>query len=194
MIHHISANGKNRPRITTRPEIQKVDIYALGVVVYAMLYGTFPYKGDNLDSILADLGRRKVYFPQTRKQTGQSVSSEAIQFTRWLLEKDPLKRPLAMHALKDGWLTCDTPGGPLTQKPEGSFAEALGEFEEVELVSNLRRQESDLDKAGFEPPIEVVQSIGAALPPPPEPGTPVIMQRKQPIGMKLTFPASKAKK
>ena len=77
---------------------------------------------------------------------------------------------------------------------QGSFAEALGEFEEVELVSNLRRQESDLDKAGFEPPIEVVQSIGAALPPPPEPGTPVIMQRKQPIGMKLTFPASKAKK
>ena len=71
-----------------------------------------------MDSILADLGRRKVYFPQTRKQTGQSVSSEAIQFTRWLLEKDPLKRPLAMHALKDGWLTCDTPGGPLTQKPE----------------------------------------------------------------------------
>jgi len=171
MIRHLSKYGC-KPRVTTRPEIQKVDIYAVGVVVYVMLCGRFPYKGERVEDVCRSMETHHLTFPTSTLQYSESNKN----FCRWLMEKDPQLRPLALQALRHEWLTCPTPTVPTTAKGQGSFADALLAMEDMPKLDAVRRQESDLDKDGYEPSPDVVAHIG----PPPVPD-PSALEDSRPI-------------
>jgi serine/threonine protein kinase len=111
-------------------------------------------------------------FPTSTLQYSESNKN----FCRWLMEKDPQLRPLALQALRHEWLTCPTPTVPTTAKGQGSFADALLAMEDMPKLDAVRRQESDLDKDGYEPSPDVVAHIG----PPPVPD-PSALEDSRPI-------------
>jgi tousled-like kinase len=76
----------------------KVDVWAIGVIFYQMLYGRRPFgEGMTQDRILSDrtmLGARTVPFPdEGRVGGGAVVSPEARDFVRACLRYDQADRP-----------------------------------------------------------------------------------------------------
>ncbi|CAD8122696.1 unnamed protein product [Paramecium sonneborni] len=86
------------PEIVTRQEYRgdKSDVWALGVVLFTMLQGVFPFKGDT-DSEL-----------YTRIQSGEftiihDISKEAIALLYGMLTIDPDERPTVQELLNYPW-------------------------------------------------------------------------------------------
>jgi serine/threonine protein kinase len=77
----------------------KVDIWSFGVIVYALLFGRFPYDVDGKDS-----SEVKQTIASTREppsfRTVVPISQSALAFTMSLLFRDPVQRPSASEALK----------------------------------------------------------------------------------------------
>jgi len=88
------------PEIVLRKEYTgpPADIWALGVLLYAMLCGTFPFKGKNDKELYRAISTVKISFPE-------HLSESAISLIRRILQFDPEKRPTASEIVKDPWLT-----------------------------------------------------------------------------------------
>lgn len=85
-------------------EASKIDIYSLGVTLYDLAFGEFPYKlkevgSKNYDQILKNIQNEKLEFPQDRK-----VSELFKDFLSGLLEKDYTKRFSISTALNHPWI------------------------------------------------------------------------------------------
>ncbi len=76
-----------------------MDIWSAGVVLYAMLYGTVPFKANNM----SELQKLIVKAKYTLKDDG--VSEEARDLLTGLLEKDPSKRLTIPLILQHKWLS-----------------------------------------------------------------------------------------
>ena len=74
-----------------------VDIWSAGVVLYAMLSGTVPFKGNNIDE-LHDLIIKGEYKPI------KDISEEATHLIKCILETDPKKRINTKDILVHPWL------------------------------------------------------------------------------------------
>jgi len=87
------------PEIVSRQEYsgQPADIWALGVLLFVLLCGTFPFKGVS-DS---DLYRRisKGYF-----DIPAHVNPQARLLIKRMMQTDPQRRPTASQVLKENWL------------------------------------------------------------------------------------------
>jgi len=80
---------------------QKSDCWSLGIVLYTMIFGSFPFNGQN----------PKELFQQILKQEpvlSQNVSSQLVSLLSELLQKDPKKRISLKAVLKHPWLASDT--------------------------------------------------------------------------------------
>lgn len=82
----------------------KIDIYSLGVTLYDLAYGVYPYKlnevgSKDYDNILKNIKEEKLEFPKDRK-----VSELFIDFLQGLLEKDYSKRFNIQQALNHPWI------------------------------------------------------------------------------------------
>ncbi|SCV69777.1 BQ2448_1171 [Microbotryum intermedium] len=76
------------------------DCWSLGVVVFAMMGGRFPYKATESRALAHEARTTKLYFPPVWR----SISAQAKDFVRKLLEVDPIKRMTAVQALQHPWL------------------------------------------------------------------------------------------
>jgi serine/threonine protein kinase len=96
-------------RVTTRVDIQKLDVFAAGVVTYVMLGGSFPFSSKSKQALAMQI-ERGIKFPESRFQ---HVSEDAKNYCRWLLDPDRRKRPLAYETFNHPWLREKVPNTPL---------------------------------------------------------------------------------
>lgn len=75
----------------------KVDIWSAGVVLYAMLYGTVPFKANNMTELQKIIMKAKYCLKE-------DISLEARDLLKGLLEKEPAKRLNISQILGHIWL------------------------------------------------------------------------------------------
>mmetsp|Transcript_43299 Transcript_43299/g.31197 ORF Transcript_43299/g.31197 Transcript_43299/m.31197 type:complete len:115 (-) Transcript_43299:261-605(-) len=79
------------------------DMWALGVIMYIMLFGLFPFSGEEIShSIIKD----KLIF---KGQNSSNVSSQAKQLLHEMMNKNRLFRISAADALNHDWFKNLTP-------------------------------------------------------------------------------------
>ena len=85
-------------------EAEKVDLYSLGVTLYSLAFGEYPYnlneiESKDYDNILKNINSKTLEFPKDRK-----VSNLFKDFLRGLLDKDYTKRFNIRKALNHPWI------------------------------------------------------------------------------------------
>ena len=87
------------PEIVSKIEYSgaPADIWASGVLLFALLCGKFPFKGANDKELYSCICNKEIQFPD-------HVSLGAKKFLTKIFHKDPNRRPTARDILKDPWL------------------------------------------------------------------------------------------
>ena len=75
----------------------KADLWSAGVVLYAMLYGTVPFKANNMQDL------HKLIL-QAKYNLKEEISEGAKSLLRALLEPDPVKRYTIKQVLNHPWM------------------------------------------------------------------------------------------
>ena len=78
---------------------RQVDMWALGVLLFAMLSGTFPFKGQSEKELYGKIQRAQYRYPD-------NMSREAKYIVSRLLEVDPRRRFRAQDLMKESWIKC----------------------------------------------------------------------------------------
>lgn len=79
---------------------EKADLWSLGVMVYVMMTGMFPFSGVGLNELANAVVNKRVVFYE-EEWTGLSGASKS--FSRHLMTKNPTLRPSAEGAAKHKW-------------------------------------------------------------------------------------------
>jgi len=110
-----------------------VDIWAVGVIAYELLYGKVPFNGDNDEALKTSILHDKVTFPKDVK-----VSDKAKDFINNCLEKDPEERFEASELLnEDPWIAS-------VKKEEVKPEEIVNAFKNVLTYSKSTRFEKSI--------------------------------------------------
>jgi serine/threonine protein kinase len=84
-----------------QPYTEKVDIWAIEIVMFACLTGTFSFDCSSREAVVAIIVSG---LPDLLRETSlAALSLEGKEFLRSLLHKDPARRPIADDALAHGW-------------------------------------------------------------------------------------------
>lgn len=83
-------------------QAQPVDIWALGILLFAMLNGSFPFKGANNNDLFRGICRGEFEIPD-------HVSLSVRSLIRCMLVVDPKLRPTCTDVLKHSWLVAEDP-------------------------------------------------------------------------------------
>lgn len=78
------------------------DIWALGVLLFTILSGCFPYRGATDKELYKKIMRADYRLPS---EVVASVSPEAVNLLKKLFAIDPSRRPTAREVLADPWLS-----------------------------------------------------------------------------------------
>ena len=88
---------------------QQCDIWSVGVVLYVILSGQFPFHGTNKEETIRKINNQPIAFSSNSMCVNVApvwtrVSSEGKDLIKRLLEHDYKKRPTAAEALEDPWM------------------------------------------------------------------------------------------
>lgn len=77
---------------------KKCDIWAIGILMFLMLFGKYPFQDDNRTALF-----NKIRFQNPHLEKNSKLSKAAVDLLSLLLTKDPLKRPEACEVLDHPW-------------------------------------------------------------------------------------------
>lgn len=89
----------------------EIDVWALGVVTFVLLFGRFPFDGRFLSQVEDKIAACDFSFPP---DLAPLVTREATKFIEYLLIVNPRERPPAAMALRHPWLRKDRESTPNT--------------------------------------------------------------------------------
>ena len=90
------------PEVLNNNYNEKCDIWSCGVIMYMMLSGQPPFKGENDEEIYQSIKKAKFNFDD---EIWDGISSEAKDLIKNLLKKDINERYSAKEALRHPWMT-----------------------------------------------------------------------------------------
>ena len=87
------------PEIVSKIEYSgpPADIWALGVLLYALLCGRFPFKGANDKELYQNICKQDLPLPE-------HISRQARALLQKIFQKNPDRRPAIKEILRDPWL------------------------------------------------------------------------------------------
>ncbi|XP_013777029.1 serine/threonine-protein kinase H1 homolog [Limulus polyphemus] len=111
------------PEIVSRqPYTCAVDMWAVGVITFILLSGTFPFDAKQ-DAVILKLVLKGSY--SLSSEVWEEVSDKAKDFVRVLLLCDPQQRLTAVQALKHPWIA-EEPGSPSLGRRKSATLSAQG--------------------------------------------------------------------
>ena len=78
----------------------KIDMWALGIILYLLFYGKFPFDGKNLDQIIERIINQPLVIPKNKK-----ISETLYKLIVGLLQKNPEKRIDTSSDLFENWFS-----------------------------------------------------------------------------------------
>ncbi|CRH03907.1 calcium-dependent protein kinase, putative [Plasmodium relictum] len=93
--HYIS------PELIRKKYTMSSDIWALGVMVFFMLTGKYPFEGKNTPKVVDEILNKNINW---KSKEFSSLSIEAVDFLKKLLERNEKKRLTAYQALNHPWI------------------------------------------------------------------------------------------
>ena len=107
-----SPNFIGKPELIAAPEIiseqsytVQVDCWSLGVIIYYILSGTFPFFAEGIDSLFELIKKGEFEFSN---EIWDEISSEAKDLIQKLLVVDPAKRLETSEISEHPWFTKNT--------------------------------------------------------------------------------------
>jgi serine/threonine protein kinase len=87
------------PEVLKRSYTEKADVWSMGVIAYALLFGQPPFTGNNDRELCKSIKCDSLKFPDR-----SGVTNTGKLFVQRLLKKEPAERPTAAKALEDHWI------------------------------------------------------------------------------------------
>jgi len=75
---------------------KKADIWALGILLYIMLVGYFPFDGETIEECFIDILKNELTFPSY-------ISTESKLLIKLMLNSNPSKRPCISSIINNSW-------------------------------------------------------------------------------------------
>jgi len=112
------------PEVLRKKYDKSCDLWSIGVIAYVMLLGYPPFNGKTNKEVHDSVLRGRCRFPSAGLS---SISSEARNFVRRLLQKNPRKRSTIEQALNHPWMVKHIKHNALMSveiRPDNSFVDA----------------------------------------------------------------------
>lgn len=101
------------------------DMWSLGVLIYVMLSGRMPFKGNSLKETIQKVKSGEVGF---KSEVWNTVSQEAKIFIMKLLEKDCSLRLTAIQCMNEPWIVSNLSNNSLEEINLRDTLQRLKEF------------------------------------------------------------------
>ena len=120
------------PEVLLESYNEKCDVWSIGVILYLLLLGQAPFDGDDDDIICQKIIQEEIDYENSRIK---SLSPEAVDFMKKLLEKDPEKRISSSQALEHEWLKKFAPHTKVNRAFSRKIYNNLSNFREESQLS-----------------------------------------------------------
>lgn len=117
------------PEVLDKVYNHKCDVWSAGIILYILLSGEPPFKGENDDKVLAEVKKGEYHF---KKPIWGSISPEAKMLITEMLQKDPQQRPEMEKVLESEWVKRNTPKSILSSESEKSMKGFLSNMQRLQ--------------------------------------------------------------
>ena len=83
---------------------EKTDIWSVGVIMYFLLTGDYPFKGENSNEIRKQINNFNSRIINFDNNNFKEISEDALNFLKKLLELNPFNRPSCINLFEENWL------------------------------------------------------------------------------------------